>query len=240
MPGLGTLVNLGAIIVGTLGGMLFSKTLNEQRRTLATRAIGLCVVIIGLYGALNALTTLSREGGALGRYASLVMVGALVVGTLIGNVIHIESGLESLGERIKKWLGPRAQESTFVEGFLTASLVFAVGAMGILGAVQDGLGNPSTLYLKAVLDGFTALFLSSTLGVGVGFSALSVGVVEGFFLGLTLLVGAVIPSAAVTMLELVGGVTIAAIGCNLYGLKRIPVGDMLPALALALVAGWIM
>lgn len=255
MPGLGTIVNVGAIMAGTLVGLLFGSAIPEKMRKAATQVIGLSVFVIGLSGALSALAVLGKHHAPVGKYASIVMVASLVVGTMIGEWMHIERGLERIGEGMRDWLlrtkvlsgktrqaaeGASDDEhgSTIVEGFVTASLIYAVGAMTILGSIQDGLGDPSTLFLKAALDGLTSIFLASTLGIGVGLSILPVALVQGAIVVFSLLAGNIVPAIAITTLEAIGGVIIAAIGVNILDIKRLPVGNMLPALALALAAGW--
>ena len=257
MPGLGTLVNVGAIVVGTLIGLMFGSTIPEKVRKSATQVIGLSVLVIGLSGALSALATLGEHHSVVGKYASIVMVASLVVGTMVGEWLHIERGLELIGEKLHDWLfktkmlskktrsvaeGTDDDEhgSTIVEGFVTASLIYAVGAMTILGSIQDGLGNPSTLFLKAALDGLTSVFLASTLGIGVGLSIIPVFVAQGALVVFTLLAGNIVPAIAITTLEAVGGVIIAAIGINILEIKRLPVGNMLPALVFALASGWLL
>lgn len=257
MPGLGTLVNVGAIAIGTLIGLLFGSTIPEKMRKSATQVIGLSVLVIGLSGAINALAALGKHHSPVGKYASIVVVASLVIGTMIGEWLHIERGLERLGEMLHGWLmktkalssktraaaeGTDDDEhgSTIVEGFVTASLIYAVGAMTILGSIQDGLGDPSTLFLKAALDGLTSIFLASTLGIGVGLSIIPVFCVQGLLVVFSLLAGNIVPAIAITALEAVGGAIIAAIGVNILEIKRLPVGNMLPALALALACGWIL
>lgn len=257
MPGLGTLVNLGAIIVGTALGLIFGSAISQKMRTSATQVIGLSVIVIGIAGALSALGKLGVHEGPLGKYASIMLVACLVLGTVLGEALHIERGLERLGEWLRdKLLSSRAlSEKTkevaegtdddahgnvLVEGFVTASLIYAVGAMTILGSIQDGLGDPSTLFLKSALDGLTSIFLASTLGIGVGLSVIPVLGIQGAIVLFTLFAGNIVPTIAITALEAVGGVIIAAIGLNILDIKRLPVGNMLPALVLALASGWLL
>lgn len=257
MPGLGTLVNIGAIVIGTALGLMFGSAISQKMRISATQVIGLSVMVIGIAGALSALSKLGVHQGLLGKYASIVLVGSLVIGTVIGEWLHIERGLERLGEWLRdRLLSTRALSdktkavaegdetdahgTTLVEGFVTASLIYAVGAMTILGSIQDGLGDPSTLFLKAALDGLTSIFLASTLGIGVGLSIIPVLGIQGAIVLLTLFAGNIVPTIAITSLEAVGGVIIAAIGMNILNIKRLPVGNMLPALILALASGWLL
>jgi uncharacterized membrane protein YqgA involved in biofilm formation len=174
-----------------------------------------------------------------------VLVGALVVGSLAGEAMRIEYWLERFG----KWLQDRASKApvlapgkadqpgekgyTLVEGFVTASLLFCTGAMTVLGSLQDGLGDPSLLFLKSLLDGTASIALATTLGAGVGLSVIPILVLQG---GIALGAGALQPyitPAVIASIEAVGGALILAIGLDLVKIKRLPVGNMLPAVFLA-------
>ncbi len=243
MPGIGVLVNILAVLVGTAIGLLFGKLIGERFRSIAFSAIGLAVIVIGAMMALGGMGDLGKT--TLGDYAALVLVGALVVGSLIGEAMRIEHYLERFGQ----WLQDKAYRApmlspgradqpgekghTLVEGFVTASLLFCVGAMTVLGSLQDGLGDPSLLYLKALLDGIAAVALATTLGAGVGLSAIPILVLQG---GIALAAHSVEPfitPAVIASVEAVGGALILAIGLDLAQIKRLPVGNMLPAVFLA-------
>ncbi len=191
----------------------------------------------------------------MGDYAFLVFVGALVLGSLTGEALRIEYWLERFGILLQDlsyklpWTSPLPRSAadepgekghTLVEGFVTASLLFCVGAMTILGSIQGGLGDPSILYLKSTLDGVAALFLASTLGVGVGLSVIPVFIIQG---GLALgahSMEALMTPAVISSISAVGGTMILGIGLDLLGIKRLPVGNMLPAIIFAAVAGGIL
>lgn len=246
----GVIVNVLTVMAGTTVGLLFGKAIADRFRTIAFTAIGLATLVIGASMSISGL----KEMGAshMGDYAMLVFVGALVVGALTGEALRIEYWLERLGQTLQDlsyrlpWIStaprsasdePGEKGRTLVEGFVTASLLFCVGAMTILGSIQDGLGDPSVLYLKATLDGFAALFLATSLGIGVGLSVLPVLVIQG---GLSLGAHALEPlmtSAVIASIEAVGGALILAIGVDLLGIKRLPVGNMLPAIILAAIVG---
>lgn len=242
MPGIGVIVNVVAVIVGTAIGLVFGKLISERFRSIAYAAIGLAVIIIGISIALGGVTDLGKT--ALGDYAALVLVGALVVGSLLGEAMRIEHYLERFGH----WLQDKAYRApvlspgtsdqpgekghTLVEGFVTASLLFCVGAMTVLGSLQDGLGDPSLLFLKSLLDGIAAVALATTLGGGVGLSAIPILVLQG---GIALAATGVEPyitPAVIASIEAVGGALILAIGLDLAQVKRLPVGNMLPAVFL--------
>lgn len=243
MPGIGVIVNIGAVLAGTAIGLLFGRLIGERFRSIAFAAIGLAVIVIGAMMALGGMGDLGRT--ALGDYSALVLVGALVVGSLLGEAMRIEHYLERFGH----WLQDRAYRApmlapgrvdqpgekghTLVEGFVTASLLFCVGAMTVLGSLQDGLGDPSLLFLKALLDGIAAIALATTLGAGVGLSAIPILLLQG---GIALAAHSVEPfitPAVIASIEAVGGALILAIGLDLAQIKRLPVGNMLPAVFLA-------
>ncbi len=245
----GVLLNVITILVGTAVGLAFGRLISERFRTIAFAAIGLSTTVIG---ASMAITGLAKMGATkMGDYSALVYIGALIFGSLIGEALRIEYWLERFG----KWLQdlsyrmpflstaprqaadePGEKGHTLVEGFVTASLLFCVGAMTILGSLQDGLGDHQLLYVKSLLDGFAALFLASTLGVGVGLSVIPVVIIQG---GLALGAHAVSPfmtPAVISSITAVGGSLILCIGIDLLGIKRLPVGNMLPAIVLVAMA----
>lgn len=250
MPGIGVIVNVLAVLVGTAIGLVFGKLISERFRAIAYAAIGLAVIIIGISIALGGMVDLGKT--ALGDYSALVLVGALVVGSLTGEAMRIEHYLERFGH----WLQDKAYRvpvlspgtsdqpgekgHTLVEGFVTASLLFCVGAMTVLGSLQDGLGDPSLLFLKSLLDGIAAIALATTLGAGVGLSAVPILVLQG---GIALAASGVEPyitPAVIASIEAVGGALILAIGLDLAQIRRLPVGNMLPAVFLAAAAALIL
>ncbi len=247
VPGLGVIVNVATILVGSAIGLAFGGLIPERLRETAFKAIGLSTIVIGASMGIGGLADLGKT--RLGAYAPLVLVGALVIGAIIGELIRIEYWLERFGMWLRdiaqrsKWLGPAAHEDdkrghTLVEGFVTASLLFCVGAMTVLGSIQDGLGKPATLTLKATLDGFASIALASTLGIGVALSVIPVIVIQGgIALGASLL-GPVMTPAVIAAIQCTGGALILAIGLDLTGIKRLPYGNMLPAILVgAVLAG---
>ena len=248
----GVLVNIITIVAGTAIGLAFGKIIADRFRTIAFTAIGISTTVIGASMSISGLADMSHSQGALGTYAPIVFVGTLVVGSLLGEAIRIEHWLERFGLWLQelsyrsKWLAPTPKSAanepgekghTLVEGFVTASLLFCVGAMTVLGSIQDGLGDHSILYLKSLLDGVAALFLATTLGVGVGLSALPVLVVQGAIALSAQSVQPFMTPAVIACITGVGGAMILAIGLDLLGIKRLPVGNMLPAILLAALAG---
>ncbi len=249
VPGLGVVANVVAVLLGSLVGLVFGGLIPERMRETTFRAIGLAVLVIGFGMSIGGLADIGRADGLLGKYAALVFVGSLVLGALIGEALRIEYGLDRFGRWLQDaayrvpWLAPTAKSAadepgekgrTLVEGFVTASLLYCVGAMTVLGSIQDGLGDPSTLYLKAMLDGFASIALASTLGAGVALSIIPVLIIQGGIALTASQLSGVTPEM-VAAIEAAGGTLIAAIGLDLSGIKRLPVGNMLPAVFVAML-----
>lgn len=219
MRGLGTAVNVATVLAGTAVGLLAGRRLPERVRATVLQGLALVVVVLGIQDA-------SKTRNLVFPLASLVLGGAL------GEALRIEDRLESVGERLKRVA--RADGSTFVEGFVTASLVFCVGPLTILGSIFDGLGRGShELIVKAALDGVVAVVFASTLGIGVGFSALTMLVVQGGITAAAGLADRVLTPRMITEMTATGGVMILGIGVRLLDIKRIPVASFLPALVVA-------
>jgi len=233
MHGLGTIVNVITIIIGGTIGIFLKKGIPERFKNTIMQAVGLAVIIIGISGTLQGIFTVTEEGKLDRRYIT-EMILFLVIGSLIGEAIKIEDGLDRMG----MWFQNRfaGKESNFAKGFVTASLVYVVGAMAIIGSLEDGLyGKIDILLAKSMLDGISAIVFSATLGIGVMFSCLSVLVYQG---GITALAGVLKPllsDAVVSQMSLVGSILILAIGLNLLEIKKFKVGNMLPAIFIPLV-----
>lgn len=246
MPGTGVLLNIGAVLAGTVLGLIFGRLISERFRAIVFSSIGVAVIVIGASIALGGLRALGES--SLGDYAGLVLVGGLVVGALLGEALRIEYWLEQFGHWLQqqaakmpalapgKTTEPGEKGHTLVEGFVTASLLYCTGAMTVLGSIQDGLGDPSLLSLKALLDGFASIPLAAALGAGVGLSVLPIAVLQG---GIAIAAGYVEPymtPAVIGAIEATGGALILCIGLDLVGIKRLPVGNMLPGVFVAAIA----
>lgn len=218
---IGTIVNVFAIIGGSLVGRFAGHLIPEKMRAGLMTALGLSTMAIGLSLALKTSNP-------------VILIVALVVGYLIGGAIGIERRLEGFGDRMQARFAKG--DGSFTEAFVAASLLYCVGAMAVMGSIQDGLGQtPVLLYTKSLLDGVASIALASTLGIGVAFSIIPVIIYQG---AITLAASSVRPwltTGAVTELSAVGGLLIFGIGLDLLGIKRLPVGDLLPALVVALV-----
>ena len=216
----GTLINTIAIIVGTALGLLLRKGIPDRLRDTVVQGQGLCVILIGLSGALKSADT-------------LCVIICTVVGGLIGAAVNIEKRLDDLGAFLElKVSGGKGEKGSIAKGFVTASLVFCVGAMAIVGAMDSGLrGDHSTLIAKSALDGIFAIFFAGSLGVGVGLSAVAVFLYQGAFALLGMWIEPLLTEAIITEMSAVGGLLIAGIGLNMiYDKHHIPVGNLLPAI----------
>lgn len=236
MPGLGTLINVVAIVVGASLGVLIGRRLPLRTRMTVTDALGLVTLVIG---ALNivAVTDESFAAAVGGSWTLLIVLGALVIGGVGGSLLRIEDRLEDFGGWLQDTLSRgRASESRerFVEGFVSASLLFCIGPLAILGSLSDGLGNGiDQLVLKSSLDLFAALAFAASLGWGVALSALPVGVWQGLLTVLGVFAGVFLPAAMIAAITATGGVLLLGIGFRLLHVKAVPVGDLLPALVVA-------
>ena len=230
MIGLGTIVNALAIILGGAIGTLAKRGISERYKTTVMQGIGLAVLIIGLSGSLQGILQFVGRP-RLDRIYLTGMILSLVAGGLIGETLNIEKRLDELGAWLHKKFAKG--ENTFAEGFVTASLVYCVGAMAIVGSLEDGLtGNTQILFAKAILDGVSAIVFAATLGMGVTFSFFPVLVYQG---SITLLAGLLKPwltEDVISQMSLVGSVLITGIGINLLGIAKIKVGNLLPAIFL--------
>ena len=233
MPGLGTIVNVLAIVVGGLLGLLLKGGLKERFRDIMTQACGLAVVFIGAAGAFEMI--FSVEGNGLTSNNTMLIVISLVLGGLVGELINIEKRLDTVGDKLKKAV-KAGNDNRFVDGFVTASLIFCIGAMAICGPIDEALtGDSTTLFIKAILDGIIVTVLASVYGVGAIFSALSVAVYQGIFTVFGFFIADFISDALVMTLSGVGAVLIFAVGLNLLRPKSIRVGNFLPALLVPVI-----
>lgn len=233
MTGLGTIVNVAAIIVGGCLGLIFKGGLKERFREIMMQACGLAVVFIGAAGAFEMIFTV--DGGGLTSGHTMLIVISLVLGGLAGELINIEKRLDSVGEKLKR-LVRAGDDNRFVDGFVTASLVFCVGAMAICGPIDEALtGDSSTLFVKSILDGIMVMVLASVYGVGTLFSALAVGIYQGIFTVFGSFISGFITDSLISTLSGIGSVLIFSVGVNLLWPKKIRVGNFLPALLVPVI-----
>ena len=220
---IGTLINALAIVLGTAIGLIARRGIAERLRDTVVQGQGLCVILIGLSSALKTQDT-------------LCVILCTVLGGLLGSAVDIELRLNQLGGLMEKRFAHGGSEGGLAKGFVTASLVFCVGAMAIVGAMDSGLrGDHSTLIAKAVLDGVFSIFFAGSLGAGVGLSALAVLVYQGLIAILASWLEPLLTEAIITEMSAVGGLLIVGIGLNMIYDKHIPVGNMLPAIFLPML-----
>lgn len=238
MHGLGTLLNVAAILVGATIGTLLGERLPQRTADTITDGIGLIVLVVA---ALNVVAV--RDAGLVavaGSGALLVVLGAVIIGGLIGSLLRLERRFEDLGDWLRHVMVRRRDaQPRFVEGFVTASLVFVIGPLGILGSVNDGLGHGiDQLALKATLDGITSIAFASAFGWGVAASAIPVGVYQGLWTVIGAAAGGFLPGAEIAAVTATGGVLLLGTGLRLLKVREIPVGDLLPALVVAPLLTW--
>lgn len=233
-PGFGTAVNVATVIVGSMIGLLLGHRLPQRTRDTVTDALGLVTLLIGALSAVE--VTSPRLAEAVGPSAPvLIVLGAMLLGGIIGSLVDIEQRLDHLGGWLRgKLTRSNDQEARFIEGFVTASLVFCVGPLTILGSLSDGLSlGADQLILKAVLDGFAAIAFAASLGLGVLASALAVAVIQGSLTLVGFLIGDFLPGAHLDAITATGGLLLLGVGLRLLKIKLVPVGNLLPALVVA-------
>ena len=232
MVGLGTIVNVVAIIAGGICGMLFGKLMSARLQEGLNIACGVCVIFLGIGGAMQGMLTVS-DADTLASGASLLIIASIVLGTLVGEIVDIDHWVNRFGAWLKVKSGS-SNDGNFVEGFITASITVCVGAMAVVGSIQDGIyGDHSTLFAKAILDFIIVMCFSCSLGKGCAFSALPVVLFQGSITALAVLIAPFMAEAALANLSLVGSILIFCVGVNLVFGQRIRVANMLPAVLVA-------
>lgn len=234
MKGLGTIVNVLAVIVGSGIGLCIRTGLKPRFQSILTQACGIASLLIGLGGTVSGMLTF--ENGTFGTQKTMLLIFSLVLGALLGEAINIEQKLDSLGERLKKLVKDGNANSRFVEGFVTASLIICVGAMAIVGSLQDGLtGDHALLFSKSILDFVIVMVFASSFGIGVMFSALPVGVLQGSVTLCAGLLAPILSDALISDLCFVGSALIFCVGINITFGNKIKVGNLLPSLLVPVV-----
>ncbi|MCQ2458621.1 MAG: DUF554 domain-containing protein [Clostridia bacterium] len=216
----GVLINAGTIIAGSLAGLILRRGLSDRMRKTLMQALGLCVIMIGICGA-------------VGTKDTLCVIVCMVIGTVTGTAINIEKQLDRLGKFAERKLAGNGEQSV-AKGFVTASLIFCVGAMAIVGSLESGLkGDHSTIVSKAIIDGVTSMILAGTMGIGVILSAAAVFVYQGLIVMLAGVLAPVLTDTVINEMSATGGLLIVGIGLNmLFEDKHFAVGNMLPAIFL--------
>lgn len=237
MTGLGTIINTAAVIAGGFFGMAFGKLLKESHQESLQMTCGISAMFIGIAGAMEGMLTVNN--GVISSGRAMLVTLCLTLGTLIGEIIDIEHLFEKFGEWLKLKTG-NARDSKFVNAFLTSTFTVCIGAMTVVGAIQDGIaGDWSILATKAILDFIIIIVMTGSLGKGCIFSAIPVFVSEGAITMLASSLKPIMTDLALDYLSLVGSVLIFCVGLNLVWGKKIKVANMLPAIVLAVIAAFL-
>ena len=232
VTGLGTIVNIILVVIGSLLGLLLKKAIPEKLKTSITQALALATFSIGMTGVITAACSTATNGTLSSSY-TIIMVLSLAVGTLIGEIIDIDKGLNNFGEKLQHKF--KAQGS-FGEGFVTASLIFCVGSMSILGSLQDGImHDPTILITKSLLDGIMSIVLASTLGIGVIFSIFTVGIYQGLITICAAAVSPFLTTEVISQMSLIGSILIMGIGINFVYSPKLKLSNMLPSMFMPLI-----
>ena len=237
MFALGTIVNTAAILLGGFLGLFFGGLLQPRHQDSLCKTCGVCTLFIGISGALEGMLTVS--GTSVTGGGSLLIIGCLAIGAFLGELLNIEARFEQFGAWMKIKTG-NARDKQFVDGFVTASLTVCIGAMAIVGAIQDGIqSNPSILFTKSVLDLIIITVMTCSMGKGCMFSAIPVAILQGSVTVLAKLLEPVMTPLALSNLSLVGSILIFCVGINLVWGKQIRVANLLPAIVIAVVAAFL-
>ncbi|MEW4415100.1 DUF554 domain-containing protein [Clostridium sp. AN503] len=233
MAGMGTLINVGGILAGGLGGLLFGKALKKRYQDTLMMACGVCVMFLGIGGTMQEMLKISQ--GKLTTEGTMMLIGSYAVGALIGEWMNIELKMEQFGE----WLKIKTSNSgdgAFVDAFVTASLTVCIGAMAVVGAIQDGIyGDSSILAAKTVLDLLIIMVMTASLGKGCMFSAIPVALFQGGITALSTVIEPFMTEQALSNLSLTGSILIFCVGLNLIWGKKVKVANMLPCIVVAVL-----
>ncbi len=222
-------VNTVAVIVGSVIGIIFKKYIKKEICDSVLKAIGLVLLIVGIANTIKYMATI--KDGIIELDGTLLLIVCISLGTFIGEFLKIDDGFNKLGLKIEQKLN----KGKIVDGFVTATLVYCVGSMAILGTFDAVSGNPETIYLKSALDGITSIALASTLGFGVALSSVSVFIYQGLLTLLFLLIKEALPEDLIQMMNIVGYVLISGIAFNFLSDKKIKVANMLPSLVIVII-----
>lgn len=235
--GIGTVINSASIVAAGIAGHFTGRLFKPEQQEALNRACGISILFIAIAGAMQGM--LKIDGTQISSGKSMLVVLCIALGTVIGELIGIERGFERFGEWLKRKTG-NSKDAGFVNAFVTASLTVSIGAMAIVGAIQDGIsGDYSTLAVKSVLDFIIILVMTSSMGKGAVFSAIPVFVFEGCITLLAQLVAPVMTATAIAYLSMIGSILIFCVGVNLVWGKKVSVANMLPAVLLAILAAYL-
>ena len=233
MIGLGTLYNALGVVFGGLLGLLIGQRLSEDFHETLLKVTGVAVFVLGIAGTLEKMLVV--QGSHVESHGSMMLILSLVIGTVIGELLKIEEGFERLGTWLKEKTGNQG-DTSFVDAFMTTALTICIGAMAVVGAVQDGLtGDTSTLLAKAILDMVIVLVLTVSKGKGAIFAVVPLVILQGLITLLAHLIAPIMTPQALSNLSLVGSSLILCVGINLIWGKRIKVANLLPAVLIAII-----
>lgn len=234
---MGTIINVIAIVLGGIIGRLFGKLLSEKFQDTLNKVCGVSVLFIGISGALEGMLAI-KDNQVVSQKAMMIVV-CMILGAVIGEILNIEDKFERFGEWLKKKTG-NSKEKMFVEGFVTASFTVCIGAMAIVGAIEDGIfGDYSILATKAVLDFIIIIVMTGTLGKGCMFSAIPVAILQGSVTLLANFIKPVMTESALANLSMIGSILIFCVGLNLVWGRKIRVANLLPAVILAVIMAFL-
>lgn len=238
MTGMGTVINTGAILIGGGLGLAFGRFMKESMQDTLCKTCGVATMFLAIAGAMEGMLSVEETGLVSG--GSMLIIGCLALGALIGELLDLEGAFERFGQWLKIKSG-NARDKGFVDAFVTASLTVCIGAMAIVGSIQDGIrGDYSILAAKAVLDLIIIMVMTCSMGKGCVFSAIPVALFQG---SITILAGLIRPlmtDGALANLSLIGSILIFCVGVNLVWGKKLKVANMLPAVFLAAAAAFVM
>lgn len=238
MPGLGTIINVCCIVAGGLAGLLGKRFISDRLQDTLLKACGLSVIFLGIGGTMEKMLAIATAADGAMRLSSggtMMILVSLAVGSAVGEAIDLDARFEQLGIWLREKTGS-SRDASFVDGFVTASLTVCIGAMAIVGAIQDGIsGDHATLFAKAVLDFVIVLVMAASMGKGCMFSAIPVGILQGGVTLLAQLIRPVFTEQALANLSLTGSVLVFCVGLNLVWGKHIRVANLLPALIVSVI-----
>lgn len=222
-------VNAAAVILGSIIGLIFKKYIKKETCDQVLKAMGIVVLLIGIIGVIENVITI--QDGKISSNGTLLLIMAIAIGTFIGEALKIDQHMNNFGDKLEKKLN----KGKIAEGFITATLIYCIGSMSIVGSMESALGNPNTIYLKAALDGITSIALASTLGIGVMLSSVSIIFYQGLLTLLFYFLGNFMPASFITSFSMVGYTMVAGIGLNFILKDKIKIANMLPSLLIVII-----
>ena len=222
-------VNAATVILGSIIGLIFKKFIKKETCDQVLKAMGIVVLLIGIIGVIENMITI--QDGKISSTGTLLLIMAIAIGTFIGEALKIDQHMNNFGDKLEKKLN----KGKIAEGFITATLIYCIGSMSIVGSMESALGNPNTIYLKAALDGITSIALASTLGIGVMLSSVSIIFYQGLLTLLFYFLGNFMPASFITSFSMVGYTMVAGIGLNFILKDKIKIANMLPSLLIVII-----